>query len=423
MRVVVLGSGVIGVTTAWFLSRAGHEVEVVDRQRNSALEASYANAGEVSPGYAAPWAAPGIPFKAVKWAFSRYSPLVLHPFVDPDTLVWMVRVLSHCNQASYEINKSRMVRIAQYSRDALKSLRSDTGITYDERMLGTLQIFRNQQQVDEAERDRLVLDRYGIGYEVLDRAGCVAAEPALASVQHKIAGGLRLPGDETGDCLKFTRVLASMAATAGVVFRCGVTVTALQVEATKVTGVLTSDGIVKADAFVLALGSSSPLLARDIGVRLPVLPVKGYSITLPITDEAAAPVSTVMDETYKVAVTRLGSRIRAAGTAELAGYDLTLSPRRVRTIRHVVQDLFPGAGMVDYADAWCGLRPMTPDGTPILGGSRYGNLWINTGHGTLGWTMACGSGRITADLVSGRLPDIDMDGLTMSRYGEPDRLV
>lgn len=423
MRVLVLGAGVIGVTTAWYLSRAGHEVEVLDRQKGSALEASYANAGEISPGYASPWAAPGIPLKALSWLFSRHAPLVLHPAVDPDTVVWMARALANCNPSSYEINKARMVRIAEYSRDLLKALRAETAITYDERMLGTLQIFRTQAQLDEASRDCRVLERHGVRHDILDQAGCIAVEPGLAPVQHKIVGGLRLPGDETGDCLKFTRSLAAMAADAGVVFRHGVTVNALQVDATRVTGVLTSEGLTMADAFVLALGSSSPLVAREIGIYLPIAPVKGYSITLPVLNEDVAPRSTIMDETYKVAVTRLGDRIRAAGTAELAGYDLTLSPRRVRTIRHVVRDLFPDAGMVDYADAWCGLRPMTPDGTPVLGGCRYGNMWINTGHGTLGWTMACGSARITADLVSGRSPDIDMDGLSIARYGEPDRSV
>ncbi|TFW18460.1 D-amino acid dehydrogenase [Massilia arenosa] len=416
MKVIVLGSGVIGTTTAYYLAKAGHEVTVIDRQPGAGLETSFANAGEVSPGYASPWAGPGVPAKAVKWLTMKHSPLVVRPSLDPAQWRWMFSMLANCNQKSYEINKGRMVRLAEYSRDVLIQLRRDTGIAYDDRAQGTLQVFRTQKQLDGAAGDIAVLKEYGVPYEVLDAAGCTRAEPALARVQDKIVGGLRLPGDETGDCFIFTQRLAEMAAALGVKFVAGVTIQRVKYEGDRITGVVTSAGEHRADSYVLALGSYSPLMLRELGIKIPVYPVKGYSITVPITDAAGAPESTVMDETYKVAITRLGDRIRVGGTAELAGYDLTLRPARRETLEHSVNDLFPLGGDTSKATFWCGLRPMTPDGTPVVGPTPYRNLFLNTGHGTLGWTMACGSGRVLADMLSGRQPEISLDGLFMDRY-------
>jgi D-amino-acid dehydrogenase len=416
MKVVVLGAGVIGVTSAWYLARAGHEVTVIDRQDGPALETSFANAGEVSPGYASPWAAPGIPMKAMKWLFMRHAPLIIQPRADWATISWMARMLSNCTSAAYAVNKSRMVRLAEYSRDCLIALRADTGISYDERTKGTLQLFRTEKQVEAAAKDIKVLKADGVPFEVLDAAGCIAAEPGLASSRDKIAGGLRLPGDETGDCFKFTNALMELAKAAGVTFRWKVGIQALEAEAGRVVGVRTDAGRVTADAFVLALGSYSPALARPLGMSLPVYPVKGYSITVPITDASKAPESTVMDETYKVAITRLGDRIRAGGMAEIAGFDLTLREKRRETLVHSVEDLFGGAGDQTKATFWTGLRPMTPDGTPIIGRSSLSNLFLNTGHGTLGWTMAAGSGRLLADLRSGRAPEIEHADLGYARY-------
>lgn len=407
MKVVILGSGVIGVTSAWYLAQAGHEVTVLDRQPAPALETSFANAGEVSPGYASPWAAPGIPLKAIKWMFEKHAPLVIQPRLDPAMWRWMAQMLRNCTAARYEVNKARMVRVAEYSRDKLRELRAETGIAYDERTLGTLQVFRTRAQLDAVAKDTAVLDRYGVPYERLDVDGCVRAEPALARVRDKIVGGLRLPGDETGDCLTFTRALAVKAAEAGVAFRQNVTIRAIEQEAGRITGVHTDAGRVTGDAYVVALGSYSPRLLAPLGLRLPVFPVKGYSITVPITDPAGAPVSTVMDETHKVAVTRLGDRIRVAGMAELAGFDLSLDPRRRATVEHVVDDLFPTGGDTARAEFWCGLRPMTPDGTPVIGATRFSNLYLNTGHGTLGWTMSCGSAAALAEMISGTRPDPD----------------
>lgn len=416
MKVIVLGSGVIGVSTAYYLAQAGHRVTVLERQPGPGLETSYANAGEVSPGYSAPWAAPGMPLKAIKWLFMRHRPLVIWPRLDPAMWMWGLRLLANCTAARYEVNKARMLRLAEYSRDCLRALRVNTSIHYDERAKGTLQLFRTQQQLDATAADIAVLRRFGVPYNMLDRSGCIAVEPALGFVREKFAGGLRLPGDETGDCFAFTQALCALAQRAGVEFRHGVAVRALQADGTTVQSVLTDHGTLSADRYVVALGSYSPLLLRPLGLRVPVYPVKGYSITVPITDASGAPESTVMDETFKVAVTRLGDRIRVGGTAELAGYNLKLRAARRDTLDHVVCDLFPRGGDVKRAEFWTGLRPMTPDGTPVVGPTRYANLFLNTGHGTLGWTMAAGSGRVVADLISERKPEIDLKGLTLARY-------
>ena len=416
MKVVVLGAGVIGVTSAWYLAQAGHEVTVVDRQSGPALETSFANAGEVSPGYSSPWAAPGIPLKAIKWMFQRHAPLVLQPRFDMQRASWMVQMLKNCTSSAYAVNKSRMVRVAEYSRDCLKDLRAETGIRYDERMQGTLQVFRSDKQIEAVAKDIEVLQADGVPFEVLDRAGCVQAEPGLARSQELIAGGLRLPGDETGDCFKFTNALAKMAEAAGVTFKWGVTIDAIEAEAGRVTGVRTSAGRMSADRYVLAMGSYSPFLVRHLGLTLPIYPLKGDSLTIPIEDAAIAPVSTVMDETYKVAITRLGDRIRVGGLAEIAGFDTSLNPRRRETLALSVNDLFGGAGDTDKAQFWSGLRPMTPDGTPIIGATPLANLYLNCGHGTLGWTMAAGSGRVLADLISGRRPEIEHEDLGYIRY-------
>lgn len=416
MKIVVLGAGVIGVTSAYYLAKAGHEVTVLDRQPGPALETSHANAGEVSPGYSSPWAAPGIPLKALKWLFMKRAPLVIRPMADLATWRWMVAMLGNCTEARYALNKGRMVRIAEYSRDCLIKLRAETGISYDERMQGTLQVFRTQKQLDGIGKDIEVLAADGVPFEVLDRAGCVAAEPGLAASAHRIVGGLRLPTDETGDCFKFTNALATLCEGLGVRFRYGVDIRGLKLSGGRIEAVATGNGDVAADIFVAALGSYAPALLAPLGLRLPIYPVKGYSLTVPIVDEARAPVSTVMDETYKVAITRLGDRIRIGGLAEIAGFNLDLPPARRATLEHSVEELFGGAGDQSRASFWTGLRPMTPDGTPIIGPTRYANLFLNGGHGTLGWTMSCGSGRVLADLVSGRTPDIEATDLALARY-------
>jgi D-amino-acid dehydrogenase len=417
LKIIVLGSGVIGVTSAWYLAQAGHEVTVIDRQPAAGMETSFANAGQVSPGMSAPWASPETPRKAILWLLMHHRPLVLWPRPDAAMLAWGARFLKNCNAEAYARNKSRMVRLAEYSRDRLRDLRTLTSITYDDRQRGLLQLFRNQQQADHVTDDTAVLDRLQVPYSILTPEDCIAHEPALANVREKFVGGLKLPGDETGDAHLFTQRLAALAQAAGVTFLYNTSIERLTTEAGQITGVVTSTGVFTADTYVVALGSFSPLLLKQAGINLPVYPVKGYSITLPVADEARAPQSTVMDETFKVAITRLGDRIRVGGTAELAGYSTSLRTPRRRTLEHSVNDLFPGAGDTKKATFWTGLRPMTPDGPPVIGPTKYKNLWLNTGHGTLGWTMACGSGALLADLVSGRKPNIEHDDLALARYG------
>ena len=420
MHILILGSGVIGTTCAYYLARAGHQVTVVDRQAGPALETSYANAGEVSPGYSAPWAGPGIPLKAVKWMLMQHSPLVIWPMLDMAMWRWGAMMLRNCTEVRYRTNKGRMVRLAEYSRDCLVALRKETGIQYDERAQGTLQLFRTQKQLDGIGKDVDILKAYGVPFEVLDREAYCRVEPALALVKEKFVGALRLPGDETGDCFKFTQKMASMAAALGATLRFGTVIEGIEAAAGKISGVRTGVGALTADAYLVALGSYSPLLVKPLGIDLPVYPVKGYSITVPIVDAKFAPESTIMDETHKVAVTRLGDRIRVGGTAELAGFRLNLRESRRATLNHVVNDLFPKGGDISKAEFWCGLRPMTPDGTPILGATPIPGLYLATGHGTLGWTMAAGTGRLMADLISGRAPDISLDGLSVQRY-QPGR--
>ena len=416
MKVIVLGSGVIGVTSAYYLARAGHDVDVIDRQPKPALETSFANAGEVSPGYSSPWAGPGVPVKAVKWLLMKHGPLVIRPKLDPVMWVWLTKMLRNCTSARYAVNKSRMIPIAEYSRDCLRDLRRDIGIQYDERSQGTLQLFRYQAQLDGTGEDIAVLKQYGVPYEVLSREGCIAVEPALAGVKEKFAGGLRLPQDETGDCHMFTQALAKHAEALGVRFMFNTGIDRIVTDGARVSSVVTSAGLLQADAYVLALGSWSSRLGAPLGISLPVYPVKGYSITVPIKDASGAPESTVMDESYKVAITRLGNRIRVGGTAEISGFSTKLYDARRATLDHSLTDLFPRGGDLSKATFWSGLRPMTPDGPPVIGATRYANLHLNTGHGTLGWTMSCGSGRVLADMLSGKKPDVDVSALTVDRY-------
>ncbi len=416
MRILVLGGGVIGVSSAYYLARAGHSVTVVDRQPGPALETSFANAGEISPGYASPWGAPGIVPKAIRWMLMSHPPLVLRRVLDRDAISWVLAMLGNCTERRYAINKERMVRLAEFSRDRLIDLRAETGIEYDGRQQGTLQLFRTMKQVDGAAKDIAVLRETGVPFEVLDVAGCIAAEPALAATAEKFVGGLRLPNDETGDCFKFTNALAALAETLGVEFRYGETISRIQTDGEGVSGVHTDKGLLTADAYLVALGSYSPLLLRPLGLRLPVYPVKGYSITAPIVDAARAPESTIMDESYKIAITRLGDRIRVGGMAEISGFSTDLPKVRRAALEFSVGDLFPGGGDLKAASFWTGLRPMTPDGTPVIGATGIPNLFLNTGHGTLGWTMACGSAHVIADLISGRPAAIETSDLSLTRY-------
>ncbi len=416
MHVVILGSGVIGVTSAWYLAQAGYRVTVIDRQPGPGMETSFANAGQISPGYSTPWAAPGIPLKGVLWLLQRHAPLSIRPDGTLWQLQWMAMLLQNCSAGRYAINKERMLRLAEYSRDCLRDLRERIGISYEERALGTLQIFRSQQQLDATAKDIAVLARHGVAYELLDPDGCVRAEPALALAKDKLTGGLRLPGDETGDCQLFTARLTLAAQALGVTFRYDLPITRIVRENNTIAGVAAGPERIVGDHYVVALGSYTRGLLQPAGLNIPVYPVKGYSLTLPVSDAAASPVSTIMDETYKVAITRFDQRIRIGGMAELSGFNLDLDPRRRQTLAMVMNDLFPHSGHISSASFWAGLRPMTPDGTPIVGPTAYANLWLNTGHGTLGWTMACGSAQLLTDLIARRKPTIRADDFALARY-------
>lgn len=415
MRVLVLGSGVIGLTSAYYLAKQGATVSIIDRQPSAAQETSFGNAGQISPGYSTPWAAPGIPFKAVKWLFQQHAPLAIKLDGSLWQLNWMLQMLKNCNAERYAINKERMVRVAEYSRDCLRQLRQDTGISYENRAKGTLQIFRKAAQLEAVSRDIQVLKDTGVDFTLIENGKDLAnIEPALG-FNKELVGGLHLPNDETGDCYLFCQALAKQAQALGVDFLYNQAVEQLVVEAGEIKGVWVNGQLLSADVYVLALGSYSRALLKPLQLDLPVYPVKGYSLTVPIIDTAFAPQSTVLDETYKIALTRFDHRIRVGGMAELSGFDLSLNPKRRATLEMVTQDLFSG-GDLPNASFWTGLRPMTPDSTPIIGATRYPNLFLNTGHGTLGWTMACGSGKLISDWVLGKTPDISTEGLSLQRY-------
>jgi len=390
---------------------------VVDRQESVAQETSHGNAGMISPGYSTPWAGPGVPLKAIGWMLQDLAPFMINfKELDPFTLSWMTKMLANCNTKSYQRNKGRMLRIAEYSRDCFVDIRKELDIEYDARQQGTLQLFRKQKQITGLQKDIKVLQDLGVDHQSLDMDGCVEFEPALAQVRDKFVGGLRLPGDETGDCFKFTTALAKECEKLGVNFMMGTEIQQLNEHKNKIVSVQTSKGVLSADSFLVALGSYSVQTLNTVGIKIPVYPIKGYSLTLPIEDESKAPMSTIMDETYKIAVTRFEDRIRVGGTAEIASYNMELPEKRRASVDFVVQDMFPGATDISKAEFWTGLRPMTPDSTPILGGTKFDNLFLNTGHGTLGWTMSLGSAKFVADVISKRATDIDPEGLSMERY-------
>ena len=415
MHVIVLGSGVIGVASAYYLAKQGANVTVIDRQPAPAEGTSFGNAGQISPAYSTPWAAPGIPFKAVKWMFQHHAPLAINLDGSLWQLQWMAQMLKNCNPQHYAVNKERMTRVAEYSRDCLRDLRAATGIQYEHRAKGTLQLFRSDAQLEAVQRDIEVLKECGVDHELLGKADLAKVEPALARAQDKLVGGLHLPNDETGDCYLFTNALAKLAKDMGVKFLFNQNVENLVVEGDEIKGVIVDGQTLTADRYVLAFGSYSRDFLKPLALDLPVYPVKGYSLTIPIVDADLAPQSTVLDETYKIAITRFDNRIRVGGMAELSGFNLGLKQTRRDTLEMVTQDLFPG-GDLAQATFWTGLRPMTPDSTPIIGGTRYKNLFLNTGHGTLGWTMACGSGKLISDLVLKQDPEISTEGLSIQRY-------
>jgi len=413
-QIAVIGGGVVGVCTAYFLAEAGHEVVVIERHQNVAQEASFANAGMVAPAYAGPFAAPGMPQKILSSLFKSEGSVQLKPTMDRALWRWARRWLAECEADRYRINKTRMLRIGLYSRDLLRQLTDTYDIEYEQTQ-GMLQLFRTEREIKAAEHALALLAEHEIPHRMLGAEEAIEIEPALA-LQTRLAGALHLPQDEAGNCPLFTKRLRHIASSMGVNFHFSSTVRAIEPENGGVA-LHIDDRIFFADAVVLAAGMDSMQLLRPLGIHLPLLAIKGYSVTAAIKNFDQAPQATLVDDTYDVAITRIGGRIRVAGTAAPASSATEIHQGALRTLRKVGHDWFPDAANYANANVWCGVRAMLPDSVPLLGATPVRNVYLNIGHGSYGWAMAAGSGKVLADLLSNRAPDIDMDGLTLSRYG------
>jgi D-amino-acid dehydrogenase len=412
MKVLVLGAGVIGVTSAWYLAQDGHDVTVIDREPGPALETSFANGGQISACYAEPWANPDAPLKILRWLGRADAPLLFRPRADWRQWQWGMQFLIECLPSRTKRNTIQCLALALYSRGALQSLRAATGIEYDHLERGILQLYVDSKEFEHGVRAAELMRKYGCDRGVKSVQECVAIEPALAACRDKLVGGIYTASDESGDAQRFTQELALRAQARGVLLRYGVTIESIATRAGKVDSVhCVNEGrrveVLSADAYVVALGSYSPLLLRPIGVPAQIYPVKGYSITLDVGEHRGAPTVCLTDLAWKIVMTRLGSRLRVAGTAELAGYNTELNRVRCEALVRRTFELFPDAGDRGSAKFWTGLRPATPSNVPLIGKTRYPNLFLNTGHGTLGWTMACGSGRALADIIAARKPEVD----------------
>jgi len=411
VRIIVLGAGVVGVASAWYLAAAGHEVTVIDRRDAAGMETSFANGGQISAGHAEPWAKPAVVPKILRWLGREDAPLLFRPRADRAQWEWGLRFLLECFPGRFERHSRTLAGLAGYSRACLRTLRAELGIRYEHLERGILQFATNTRDFDGLAHHAEAMRALGmVKREVKSSAECLALEPALKHSKDPVVGGVYDPQDESGDAHRFTQELARLAAARGVTFRFGAAVQTLDAEGDEVRAIRLSGGeSIAADAYVMSLGSYSPLLLAPLGVRIPVYPLKGYSITLPLgaTEAAAAPTVSLTDEACKLVISRLGSRLRAAGTAELNGYDTTLNPVRCAAIVRRIRDLFPALGGITAVENWTGLRPATPNNVPLIGRTKLRNLYLNTGHGTLGWTLACGSGAALADLVSGRRAQVD----------------
>ena len=417
MRVLILGSGIIGTTSAYYLAKQGHDVTVIDRQNSVALETSHANAGQLSYSFSSPWAAPGLPLSLIKWMFSKYPPLVVNPNLNSETVKFLYQMLKNCNSKSYEINKSRMVRMSNFSKKCLLELEKDEDIFYEQRKQGSLLLFKSAKQIENIKKDLSLLEKLNIQYELLDLNGCIQAEPGLHHVKSEFTSGLRFANDCTGNCYLFTNQLYKKCLEMGVKFEFNTQIEDIQIEKERISSIKTNRGEFDSDSYVVALGSYSSKILSKIGINIPVYPVKGYSITLPVLNNEDAPQSTIIDDTFKIGITRLGNNIRVAGTAHITGYNLELREKSLSLLKYGLNRLFPYATEeCDDMKFWAGLRPNTPDGPPIIGSTPYSNLYLNTGHGTLGWTMSLGSGKLLADIISGIEPEISLEGIDMSRF-------
>ena len=414
MKALVMGGGVIGVTTAYYLARDGHEVTILDRQPQPASETSFANAGLVAPGHAFAWASPKAPKVLLKSLFKDDQALRLRLSADPRMWMWFALFLRQCTEERARINTIRKLRLCIYSLEALHEVVENTGVEYDGQAGGVLYFHRTQETLDKGVAHSGILRENGLPMEVVDRDRVAELEPALEPVKDRIAGAIYSPRCESGDARMFTRNLADFCSERlEVRVATDTSIRAIHTEGDRVVRIATDKGDFTADVYVLSLGCDSPIVARRIGLRLPIYPVKGYSVTIPVGRSNAAPSIGGVDEDNLVAYARMGTRMRITSTAEFTGYNRSHRPADFRAMLNVARDLFPSGGDYDKPDYWAGLRPMTPEGTPILGKARYRNLLLNTGHGHIGWTMACGSARITADMVAGRKPDISLEGMTL----------
>ena len=418
MRIAVMGAGVIGVTTAYYLAQDGHDVTVIDRQSGPGLETSFANGGQVSANQPFVWGSPGVVRQALSMMFKADSPLLIKPFRwDPDFWRWSAQLLKESSRSRHDLNLTHVLSLAVYSRNALGALRQRTNIQYDGAQNGILKLYHRVSELEEAKREADVLTAGGVQQQVLDRAGCLAAEPALRNGHTStIVGGLLAPAEEHGDAHQFTFELAERAKAEGVEFLYDQAIERLVLDGPRVTGLHCNGTTLPADAFVLCLGSFGRGLLSQAGVNLPTYPIKGYSISAPVTDPAASPSLSVTDEEKRVVISPLGDVLRAAGTAEFSGYSTDLNPVRLAAIRRAVETLFPKAADYETAAPWTGLRPVTPDSRPVIGLGGLENLVFNTGHGALGWTMAAGSAQIVADLIAGRAPEIDAAPFSPDRF-------
>ncbi len=414
MRILVVGAGIVGVCTAWYLRRLGLDVTVLERRSGAAQEASFGNAGVVAPGYVTPWAAPGMPRKVLAYLFRSESPVLLRPGANPALWRWLLRWLGECRLERYRVNKARMQRVAFYSREQLHALRAELGIRYEQSQ-GVLQLLRGERDVAMTAPARALLDEGGVPYRMLSAGECRELEPGL-SPHTTLAAGLLLPEDEAGNCAAFAQALRRASEDAGVRFRFDTPVRRLLVDGGRVRGVEAAGLALEADAVVVAAALDSARLLAPAGIRVPLYPVKGYSATVPLEPAAIGPQRALMDEAYKTAITPFATRIRIAGTAEIGSAELRLREAALRTLMRVAGDWFPGAARWREAQYWVGARPMLPDGPPLLGATAVRGLYLNTGHGSTGWAMACGSGRVVADVVAGREPEIPLDGLSPDRY-------
>ena len=412
MRIVVLGGGVVGVTTAYQLQRDGHEVVILEGRGEVAAGASWGNAGMIAPGHSFVWSSPRAPMILAKSVLSRNQALRFKFSADPRLYAWTWGFLKECTPAKARRNTLLKHRLAAYSQSVLQSVVAEEAIAYDRNTRGILYLHRSQGALEEGVEHMKLLESDGQLIKVLDRDQVVALDPALARAADRIAGAILCPTDETGDCAKFTRALAARIVERGGEIVAGATIVGLPSDGDRVTRALTDRGPFAGDAYVLALGADSPRLARTVGVRLPIYPIKGYSLTIPVGASRSPPTIACVDEHNLVAVSRFGDRLRVTATAEFAGYDVGHKPSDFVFMKRVASELYPDGAEYDRVEMWAGLRPMTPTNLPFLGPARLRNLFLNAGHGHIGWTMSHGSARIIADIVAGRAPAIPMDGLT-----------